>query len=432
MNLLRGAALVHLDPPRVERADLRLAQGRIVERGPRLERRPGEELHDLSGLWVMPGLVCAHTHLYSALATGMPLPEAPPTSFADMLSKVWWRMDRALDAASIAACARVGGLAALRAGVTTLVDHHASPNAIEGSLEILDAGLEELGLRRVLCYEVTDRGGAERARAGLQAHRGLLRAGSAGGMRAALIGGHASFTLSDETLRSMVRLAEEHAVGLHVHVAEAADDATLTGEPVVPRLARLGALRPGSIFAHGVHLEASDLHRVEDAGAWLTHQPRSNQNNGVGYAPVCRFGRNVALGTDGIGADMIAELQAAYFQSQEARTGLAPGRWLGVLATGARLAGGALGVRLGCLERGAEADLVVLDPPPGPPVRADNVAATLLYRLSSSAVRHVMVGGRWRLLDREPVGLDPRSLSLEAETQAEALWARMNTLPPLP
>lgn len=432
MTLLRGATLIHLDPPRVERADLRLDRGRIVERGPRLERRPGEELHDLHGLWLMPGLVCAHTHLYSALATGMPGPSSPPTSFADMLSKVWWRLDRALDPASIAACARVGGLAALRSGVTALVDHHASPNAIEGSLEILDAGLEELGLRRLLCYEVTDRGGAERARAGLAAHRNLLRAGSAGGMRAVLIGGHASFTLSDETLLAMVRMAEEHAVGLHLHVAEATDDATLTGEPVVPRLARLGALRPGSVFAHGVHLEAADLHRIEDAGAWLTHQPRSNQNNGVGYAPVCRFGRNVALGTDGIGADMIAELQFAYFRSQEARTGLSPDRWLKVLTTGARLVGGALGQRLGSLEPGAAADLVVLDPPPGPPVQAASVAATLLYRLCCGAVRHVMVAGRWRLLDREPVGLDPRSLALEAEAQAEALWLRMATLPPSP
>ncbi len=377
----------------------------------------------------MPGLVLAHTHLYSALACGMPfLPEAP-TSFADMLAKVWWRMDEALDERSVRACGRVGGLAALRAGVTTVVDHHASPNFIEGSLEVLDEALGGLGLRRVLCYEVTDRGGQERARAGLEAHRGLLRAGTAGGMRAALVGGHANFTLSDETLRAMVRLADEHAVGLHVHLAEAPDDAALTGEPLVPRLERLGALRAGSVFAHGVHLSGEDLRRLEGAGAWLTHQPRSNQNNSVGYARSDLFGENVAIGTDGIGADLFAELQAAYFRGQEARVGRAPDFWLEALARGARLASGPLGVRLGALEPGAAADLVVLDPPPGPPLSAASLAASFVFRLSAAAVRHVLVAGVWRLWDRAPPGLDPASLDEEAQAAARALWGRMSTAP---
>lgn len=428
-TLLRDATLLHLDPLGVERCDLRIDQGTIVERGPGLPARPGETVHELGGAWVMPGLVCAHTHLYSALSCGMPMPTEAPTSFADMLAKVWWRMDRALDEESVRLCGQVGGIAALRAGVTTVVDHHASPGFIEGSLEVLDEALGALGLRRVLCYEVTDRGGQPRARAGLEAHRPLLRAGSADGARAVLVGGHASFTLSDDTLRAMVRLAEEHAVGLHVHVAEAPDDAALTGEPVIPRLARLGALRPGSVFAHGVHLGPDDLRRVEDAGAWLTHQPRSNQNNSVGYASVQHFGANVALGTDGIGADMFAELQAAWYQGQEARAGLGPDRWAAALAAGARLAGAALGRTLGRLTPGAAADLLVLDVQPGPPLSAASLGAALVFRLSASAVRHVMIAGRWRLWERRPLGLDPAAVDQAAQAAARALWTRMAALP---
>lgn len=430
--LLRGATLLHLDPPDVTGEDLRVEDGLITEVGAHLAPRPGEEIVELDGAWLMPGLVNAHHHLYSALATGMPLPARAPTSFADMLAGVWWRMDQALDLESVRACGLVGGLGALSAGVTTVIDHHASPGCIAGSLETLDQALDEVGLRRVLCYEVTDRGGPALARAGVEAHRELLRAGRAGGRRAVLIGGHASFTLSDETLGAMVALAREAEVGLHVHVAEAIDDAALTGEPVVPRLARLGALRPGSVFAHGVHLSAEDLRRIEDAGAFLTHQPRSNMNNAVGYAPLQHAGPNTALGTDGIGSDMLAELQAGYFRSQEAGVGWGPARWLSALTAGARLAGALLGVPLGQLRPGAAADLVVLEPPPGPPLSAASLPATLVFRLGSAAVRHVLVGGRWHLWNRAPALLNARSVNAEAIRAATALWARMQALPSRP
>ena len=423
--LIRGGTLLHLDPLRVVRVDLRVKDGIIEELGAELASRPGEETVELAGAALMPGLVNAHHHIYSALATGMPMPERAPESFSAMLEQVWWRMDEALDLSTVRACGLVGGLAALRAGVTTVVDHHASPSAIDGALLTLDDALDEVGLRRVLCYEVTDRGGPERARAGVEAHRALLSAGRAGGKRATLIGGHASFTLSDETLRSMVALATEAGVGLHMHVAEAVDDARRTGEPVVPRLARLGALLPGSVFAHGVHLSPDDLRQIEDAGAFLTHQPRSNMNNAVGYAPLRHAGANTALGTDGIGSDMFTELQAGYFRSQEEGVGWGPDRWLAALSTGARLAGGALGVRLGQLRPGAAADLVVLEPSAGPPLSAASLGAAMVFRMGSAMVRHVMISGRWRLWNRAPTTLNIAQVNSEAHAAADALWGRM-------
>lgn len=420
--ILRNAQLLHLDPPRVERGELRVVGESLVEPG----GGPEEPVLDLEGAWVLPGLVCGHTHLYSALSCGMPLPATPPARFSEMLAQVWWRLDRALDRESIEVSAAVGGIAALRAGVTTLFDHHASPNFIEGSLEVLDGPLDALGLRRVLCYEITDRGGPTQARAGLAAHHELLASPSH--WRAGLVGAHASFTLSDETLTAAAGMARDAGVGLHIHVAEALDDRATTGEPLIGRLGRLGALLPDSVLAHCVHLDSEELARVADAGAWVSHQPRSNMNNAVGHAPLAAFGDRTMLGTDGIGADMLAELQVGWLRAQEDGAPWSPARWTRALATGATLAGRLLGLPLGRLVPGAAADLVVLDPVPGPPLSAESLAAALIYRMSAAQVRHVMVGGRWRLWDHQPTGLDAAEVDRRACTVAPALWQRMESL----
>jgi cytosine/adenosine deaminase-related metal-dependent hydrolase len=422
--LLTGATVIHNDPPRVEQADIRIRNGRIEALAATLEPVEGEQVLDLSGQWVMPGMVCGHHHLYSALACGMPfLPDAP-VDFADMLAKVWWRMDKALDRESVELCGLVGGIGALKVGVTTIVDHHASPSFIEGSLETLSDALGQLGLRRVLCYEVTDRGGPAEAQAGLDAHRELLAAGP-DGWQAVMVGAHANFTLSDETLRACGDLARDGGVGVHIHVAEAVGDERLVGEPLVARMERLGALTPGSLLAHCVHLSAEEIQRIYDAGAWTSHQARSNMNNGVGYAPLRHFGPRSLLGTDGIGADMFAELQAAYFRSQEGGVGWFADRFLQAIHAGADFAGDKLGVTIGRIEPGAEADLVVLDPVPGPPLLAENLANAYVFRFGSGMVRHVMTGGRWRLWDRDTVGVDQAAVDARARRAAMGLWRRM-------
>ncbi len=426
--ILKGAQLLHLAPARVERADLRVNGTQITAVAAKLQPLPDEKVVDLHDRWLMPGLCVAHHHLYSALACGMPLPREAPSNFSDMLAKVWWRLDRALDRESVELSGLVGGVQALRAGVTTIIDHHASPTFIAGSLECLDSSLEQLGLRRILCYEVTDRGGEGEAEAGLSAHAALLGAQS-GASRAVMLGAHANFTLSDRTLRRCADMAREADVGLHIHVAEALDDAATTGEPLVARMDRLGALLPGSILAHCVHLDAAELSQLSDAGVWVTHQPRSNQNNGVGYPDIANFPARTALGTDGIGADLFSELQAAWFRAQESGVPWSPDRWLQVLASGSTLAGEKLGVTLGSLAVGSEADLVVLDPVPGPPLATENLASAFLFRLSAAAVRDVMVAGSWRLRDRQPVSVDPSEIDQRAQRVSRDLWRRMESAP---
>ena len=198
------------------------------------------------GVLVVPGNVCAHTHLYSALARGMPYALDAPTDFLQILQRVWWRLDRALDEDSVRASALAGGMEALLSGTTTLVDHHASPNAIDGSLDVIADALGSLGVRSVLCYETSDRDGP----AGARRHRGepaLPR--SPRPLARGMVGAHASFTLSDETLLACA------AVGpLHVHVAEDGVDGG-----AVERLSQLGILDEHTLLAHGVHLGEAEL-----------------------------------------------------------------------------------------------------------------------------------------------------------------------------
>ena len=239
------------------------------------------------------GLVCAHHHLYSALARGMPPPPATPTSFRGILEQIWWRLDAALDFDMLRASARLGAVEALLAGTTAIIDHHESPNAIEGSLDVIADACAEVGVRVVCAYGVTDRHGPDGARRGLAENERFLRGGGRG-----LVGVHAAFTCSDETLAAAAGLAADLGVGVHVHVAEGPDDAGAAG-----RLAGLAA--EDWLLVHCVLLD-------EELPGTIAHNPRSNMNNGVGYARPDRRPNPVVLGTDGIGADMLEEFRLAF------------------------------------------------------------------------------------------------------------------------
>lgn len=257
-------------------------------------------------------MINAHTHLYSGLAPlGMPAPASPPENFVQILERIWWRLDRALDRESLRASAELYVAEALGHGAVGLVDHHESPSFIEGSLDVLADACESLGMPAVLCYGATERNfGEDEARRGLAECERFIRTNTRPRVRG-LVGLHAAFTVSDATIQAAAALARRLGVGLHVHVAEdAADvaDARARGYAgVVDRLARNHAMIPGSIFAHGVHLGPEAVASVELAGIWLVQNPRSNKGNRVGYPAALRVSEHVALGTDGYPADMAAE-----------------------------------------------------------------------------------------------------------------------------
>jgi putative selenium metabolism protein SsnA len=432
MLMLEGCTVVtSLDPPRVEPGNVVVEDGRVAE----VSDRPasdGVDVIDCSRCVVIPGNVCAHHHLYSALARGMPYDLAPPEDFVQVLQRIWWRLDRVLDQPSNRASALTGGADALLAGTTTIVDHHASPNAIEGQLDVIGAALTELGARSVLCYEVTDRDGAERAAAGLAENRRLLaRVGDR--LVRGMVGAHASFTLSDETLDACVGLAREHGVGIHVHAAEdAADEADSSGRfgtGVIQRLADAGALDGRTLLAHCVHVDPSEIELIGESGATVAHNARSNMNNRVGHAPVGSFPR-LALGTDGIDGDVFAESCAAFWRAREADPSIGPAWILGAVAGSARVAGVCFDEPLlGRIEAGAPADLVVLDYDPPTPLGADDLASHWAYGFSSRLVRDVIVAGEVVVRDRRLTRADAREIRSLAREQASRLWERVARTP---
>ncbi|MDQ3784254.1 MAG: amidohydrolase family protein [Actinomycetota bacterium] len=422
--VLHGGLLA--DPARglVTQADLGVAGGRIGG----VPADDGERL-DVSGCVVMPGNVCAHHHLYSTLARGMPGPSRPPRNFIETLELIWWRLDRALDDESIRLSALLGAVEAARAGTTSIVDHHASPSAIDGSLDLVADAVQEAGLRAVVCYEVTDRHGQEGGRAGVAENARFLRTNPRPLVRG-MAGGHASFTIGPATLDALVGAARDLGAPLHMHLAEDGcdqhDSLERYGSRVVHRLVRAGALEEGDLVAHGVHLDDSEIGALVTSGAWVAHNPRSNMNNGVGYARAGSLGERVALGTDGLDGDMFAETRACYLKARESNLATGPEWAQRRLSAGAGLVASVFGEpALGSLEAGAPADLIVLDPHLPTPFSEANLAGHLMFGMNASHVRDVMVAGRWVVRDRRHLLIDEASLAAEARGAAPELWRRI-------
>jgi putative selenium metabolism protein SsnA len=446
---LKTALCVIPDPLRLFQADVLIRDGMIAQVASEITPPEQAEVIDLQGKLLLPGQVCAHTHLYSALARGMPGGVEPPQNFVQILERIWWRLDRALDQESLYLSALVGAIEAVKVGTTCLIDHNASPSFVRGSLETIARALEEVGLRGVLCYEITDRGGVEERDEGVEESRAFLERvkrrshgevsrasldpGSsespAPSLTRGLVGAHASFTLSDETLEKCAELVEQFDSGLHIHVAEDAYDEMHAGEnfgcTVIERLTRFGLLNEKSMLAHGVHLTREEITSIQQAGSWLVHNPRSNLNNRVGRAPVESFGARVALGTDGIGADMFEESKVAFFRAREASLDASAETYWRMLMNGHQIISQLFQAPFGTIESGAMADLVILDYDPPTPLSAENFAWHWMFGMSSGQVESVMIGGRFVYRDRRFVMLDANAIYEEAREAAAKLWNRM-------
>ena len=429
--LIKNATLVAWDPPLVERADIRVQADRIVERGATLASIEGEEEVDLSGRLILPGQVNAHTHLYSTFARGWPGPTPPPRKFLEILESVWWRLDRALDEESIHLSALVGGIEAALSGTTVLLDHHSSPSFIHGSLDLLRRALEEVGVRSVLCYEVTDRNGLADRDRGIEENLGFQKAHRTGLTRG-MMGAHASFTLSDESLERLSDAVRRSGTSLHLHAAEDRADVEDCRKrhflSIPERLIRHDLIISRTILAHGVHLSPADIENVHAHGGWIVHNPRSNMNNSVGHAPSAALKRG-ALGTDGLGHDLFAEAHAAYLKMRDTGHRRAAEPVVRLLAGGHRLAAALFGLPFGKLDVGGPADLVVLDYPTPTPIETASLAGHLLFGMDRSHVESVLVAGRWIVRDGVVTGVDVEAAYARARQAARALWQRIESLP---
>ncbi|MBN2550166.1 MAG: putative aminohydrolase SsnA [Anaerolineales bacterium] len=442
--LITNATLITWDDPNqvLEDHAVYLQDGLIIEFGPQaemLERYPQAERLDAHGQYVMPGNICAHTHFYGAFARGMAIPGAPAKDFPEILQKLWWPLDLALTEEDVRLSALVMLAEAIKHGTTTLIDHHASPNAIAGSLDVIADAVDQSGLRSVLCYEVTDRNGPAGAKAGIDENVRFIqrtqREKVAGGRVAATFGLHASLTLSEATLEAC-RQAVPAGFGFHIHVAEHEvdqyDSLAKCGQRVVDRLHRHGMLGPRSIVVHAVHVDAREINLLAESGTWVTHQPRSNMNNGVGVPQVesmLRAGVDVCLGTDGFTSTMWEEWKFAYLLhkvwNRDPRR--MPGDKIVRMAVynNARLAGSFFpGAPLGVLTPGAHADLIFVDYHPHTPLTVGNLPWQIIFGFHESMVTTTMVAGKLLMRDRQLLTLDEAEIAAQARQQAPKVWSR--------
>lgn len=438
--LLLGPATVFTPGRMVERGGVVVRDGLVAAVGAHEDLRaahPDARPLDLGGGVLLPGFVNAHTHLYSALARGMPVPGEPASNFIEILERLWWRLDRALDPADIEVSALVTLAECVRAGVTTAIDHHSSPNACPGSLDAIRRAARAVGVRVCTCCEVSDRDGEAAARAAIEENVKLARSlrSDPEPLVRAMFGVHATFTVSEDTLGTCVRTARAEGLGLHLHVSEDRVDVERNverhGVRPVERLARHGALGPGTLAAHCVHVDAREIDLLAESGAAVAHNPRSNMGNAVGFAPVREMldrGVLVGLGTDGCSADMLGEMRAAIAIARHAggdpRLGPAEARRM-AFDGNARIASTIFGVRLGAIEPGAAADIVALDYDPPTPLDADNLLGHLLHGVSSRHVAATMVAGRVVFGGGRIAGLDERDLAARARERAAGLWRRL-------
>ena len=393
---------------------------------------------DAAGRLAIPGLINAHGHAYSALARGMSIPGYAPRSFAEILEQLWWRLDKALDPASVRASSVVAAMDAARCGVTTVVDHHASPSCIPGSLDIVRRAFsDDVGLRVAVAYEVSDRDGAEKARLGIEENvRALSEPHASGGVSAALFGLHAALTLSDETLSAVAARLPDGA-GVHIHAAEGPEDEALSvkrhGIRVIERLDRFGLLRPQSVLAHVLHLDEAEKDRVAERGAVVVHNPRSNMNNAVGTFDLdgyLRRGVVTGLGTDGLGANLLAELfTVGLLQKHACRDSQAAGfadLYKLLFVNNPEIAGRIFAERLGRIAPGYAADIALIDYEAPTPLDADTILGHLLFGVAVHALRvsDLFVAGQPVLRGGAFVHVDEAAELAHAREQAALLWTR--------
>lgn len=440
--LITNARLVTWDDERgiLDHHALYVEDGKIAAIGPTAEleaRYPSAERLDARGQLLMPGNICAHTHFYGAYARGMAIPGPAPINFPQILERLWWPLDKALDAETVRLSALVCLVDAIKHGTTTLIDHHASPNFIDGSLDVIADAVDQAGLRAVLCYEVTDRDGLDKARAGIAENVRFINASKGRARIRGTFGLHAGLTVSDETLRACV----EHnpsGEGFHIHVAEheADEDDSVAkyGKRVIQRLYDHGILGDKTITAHCVHIDDAERALLLQTGTWVTHQPRSNMNNAVGAMALdSMFEADVklCLGNDGFTNNMWEEWKAAYLLhkvvSRDPRR--ANGSYIATMAVHNNAA---LTERffpekqIGRMVVGAQADLILVDYHPYTPLSQGNLPWHIIFGFEASAVTTTIVDGVVLMRDRKLTTLDEAAIAEAALAQAPKVWERYN------
>jgi len=406
---------------------------------------------DASRKVIAPGFINAHTHFYSTFARGLTKTK-PAGNFVDVLKNLWWRLDSALTTEDCYYSALIALLDSIRHGTTTLIDHHASPQAVRGSLSAIEKAVKQTGLRACLCYELSDRDGARISKEGLEENVSFIRHCQRSSQRqsaandhqlstidyqpstSALFGLHAAFTLKDATLEKAAALGQELGTGFHIHVAEAESDQQYSQQKhhlrVVERLNRFGILGPRSIAAHCVHVNRRELDILSQTQTAVVHNPQSNLNNAVGIADIVAMSKKnvlVGLGTDAMTTNMLEELRVAlwaqHLRAKNPSVGFAE-VVSALFFNNPRIAERSFNLSLGEVRVGCPGDVVIIDYDPPTPLEASNSFGHMVFGMSQAAVDTTIVGGRV-LMENKRLTLDLDEPRINARALAKKLWKRL-------
>ncbi len=400
------------------------------------QRYPGGEGVDCAGKIILPGFICTHHHFYSTMARGMSIPGEPASNFVEILERLWWKVDRALDEEDITLSAQVPLIECIRNGTTTVIDHHASPSVRDGSLDMIEKAVRQAGIRASLCYEVSDRNAAG---GGVEENKRFInKVGKGDGQIAAMMGMHASFTLSDATIVECAGFARQAGVGCHIHVAEDAadreDSITKYGVPTVKRLDNLDVTGKKSIFVHCVHIDESEMDILAATGTSVVHNPESNMNNAVGVTPLLKLlnrGVLVGLGTDGMGSDMLVQMRCAYLlhrlANHDPRVAFVEAPQL-LLQNNATIAERQFGIKLGEIAEGHPADLAIMDYRPPTPLSEANFLGHLIFGLVDATVDTTVCMGKILMQGKQIMSMDEERITARSRELAPKMWERLKGL----
>jgi putative selenium metabolism protein SsnA len=439
--IITNGAIITNDPANPFVADgAVLVQGdTIAAVGPAAALRaahPGEQVVDVGGRVIMPGLINAHTHAYSHYARGMGVSN-PTRNFVEILENLWWRLDRLLTLEDVEINTTTTFIESVRNGVTTVFDHHSSPHAVLGSLHRQADVARHLGIRASLCYETSDRDGPAVFQQALEENVAFMKAMNTDSqdLVKGLFGVHASFTMSQASLEACVGAAEGVRGGFHVHTAEGPTDepdaVAKYGTRIVARFHDLGMLGPESIAVHCVHATDEELDILKDTDTTMVHNPHSNMGNAVGGAPVVEAlakGIRCGLGTDAYTADMFASASVAKILAShrlgDPTVGFGQALEL-LLGNNPKIAAKHFAKPLGILAPGAYADLITLSYDPITPLNAGSAGGHILFGMSGSMVNDTMVNGAWVMRDRAILTVDEAQVVARSRAAAPRIWAQM-------
>lgn len=399
-------------------------------------RYPKAKVVDCTNKIILPGFICTHHHFYSTMARGMGIPGEPASNFVEILERLWWKVDRALDAEDITLSAQIPLIECIRNGTTTVIDHHASPSMRDGSLDLIESAVRQAGIRASLCYEVSDRN--EMGGGIAENERFIKKIGKGDGQIAAMMGLHASFTVSDDTVEQCVGIAKDAGVGCHIHVAEDAadrkDSIDKFGVPTVKRLHNLNVTGEKSIFVHCVHIDEDEMQVVADTKTVIVHNPESNMNNAVGVTKLLTLlkkGILVGLGTDGMSSDMLSQMRAAYLLHRLAnldpRVAFMEAPQL-LLQNNADIVERQFGIRVGEIAVGRPADLAIMDYCPPTPLSSDNFLGHLIFGLVDATVDTTVCRGKILMQNKKILSMDEERIAARSRELAPDMWKRLQAM----